>query len=135
VIFGDTSGLFCFLHRDEPQHEDAVEFVRADGRLLTHSLVVAELVALAQVRGVPRRPTLDFVTELHHNAQVVMAEADRDLRLMALELLGLRQDKEWSLCDAVSFLVMEMHQVGEALTTDHHFEQAGFVRLLPGTID
>jgi predicted nucleic acid-binding protein len=30
----------------------------------------------------------------------------------------------------MSFLVMEQQAVTEALTTDHHFEQEGFTRLL-----
>lgn len=34
------------------------------------------------------------------------------------------------LCDAVSFVLMRMYGETEALTTDHHFEQEGFVRLL-----
>ena len=41
-----------------------------------------------------------------------------------------RLDKAWSLCDAVSFVLMLRTGEMEALTTDHHFEQAGFVRLL-----
>ena len=30
----------------------------------------------------------------------------------------------------ISFLVMGQHGITEALTADHHFEQAGFVTLL-----
>ena len=41
-------------------------------------------------------------------------------------LLQNRPDKNWSLCDAVSFELMSDFGVTEALTTDHHFEQAGF---------
>jgi predicted nucleic acid-binding protein len=36
----------------------------------------------------------------------------------------------WSLVDCASFVVMRQQGIVEALTTDHHFEQAGFVRLL-----
>ncbi len=39
-------------------------------------------------------------------------------------------DKEWSLTDCISINIMKEHNISEVLTTDHHFEQAGFVRLL-----
>jgi predicted nucleic acid-binding protein len=45
-------------------------------------------------------------------------------------LLADRPDKEWSLVDCTSFVLMERRGLTEALTTDHHFEQASFVRLL-----
>jgi predicted nucleic acid-binding protein len=41
-----------------------------------------------------------------------------------------RPDKEWSLTDCNSFVVMQHEGISEALTGDHHFEQAGFVALL-----
>lgn len=47
-----------------------------------------------------------------------------------IDLLQKRMDKTWSLCDAVSFVLMKQLNITEALTTDHHFEQAGFIRLL-----
>jgi predicted nucleic acid-binding protein len=47
-----------------------------------------------------------------------------------LELLRLRLDKSYSLCDAVSFILMRDHQINDALTSDRHFEQEGFRRLL-----
>jgi uncharacterized protein len=37
-----------------------------------------------------------------------------------------RPDKDWSLTDCISFAVMSEHGLSQALTADHHFEQAGF---------
>jgi predicted nucleic acid-binding protein len=55
---------------------------------------------------------------------------DRVLHQRSLDFLQSRLDKTYSLCDSVSFLLMRTHNLTEALTTDHHFEQEGFVRLL-----
>jgi predicted nucleic acid-binding protein len=35
-------------------------------------------------------------------------------------------DKNWSFTDCISFIVMEQEGLIDALTGDHHFEQAGF---------
>jgi len=48
----------------------------------------------------------------------------------ALALYARRADKDWSVTDCVSFVVMEEHGLKEALTADHHFAQAGFHTLL-----
>ena len=47
-----------------------------------------------------------------------------------LELFGQRADKAWGLTDCVSFIVMQERGISQALTTDEHFEQAGFEALL-----
>jgi predicted nucleic acid-binding protein len=47
-----------------------------------------------------------------------------------LILFDSRADKEWSLTDCTSFVVMQDRQINQALTADHHFEQAGFAALL-----
>jgi uncharacterized protein len=41
-----------------------------------------------------------------------------------------RLDKNYFLCDAVSFVLMRQRGLNESLTTDYHFEQEGFQRLL-----
>jgi predicted nucleic acid-binding protein len=41
-----------------------------------------------------------------------------------------RLDKEWGLTDCTSFVVMTQAQITQAFTSDHHFEQAGFIKLL-----
>ena len=52
------------------------------------------------------------------------------LAVAATALLAVRLDKSYSLGDAVSFLLMRQHALAESLTTDHHFDQEGFRRLL-----
>jgi hypothetical protein len=45
-------------------------------------------------------------------------------------LYDARPDKDWSLTDCISFVVMGDERLTEALTGDRHFVQAGFVALL-----
>jgi predicted nucleic acid-binding protein len=53
-----------------------------------------------------------------------------DLLRQGIEFYDQRPDKEWSLTDCLSFVVMGRENLREALTGDHHFEQAGFTALL-----
>ncbi len=126
----DTAGLFALFDQTDPNHADAHAYVSAATRRLTHSYILAEFVPLAQTRRRPRALALSFLRGVQENLTFEIIDVDRDLRQAALDLLLQRPDKEWSLCDAVSFLLMESTGLTEALTTDHHFEQAGFVRLL-----
>lgn len=126
----DTSGLFCLHHRAELQHTDAVRVFDAAFFRLTHSYVLAEFVALAESRGLPREESLSFVADIQDDPEIKVVYVDEKLHKDALKFLQERLDKTWSLCDAVSFLLMQEYGITEALTTDHHFEQAGFIRLL-----
>lgn len=127
----DTSGLLCYLHQNEPQHQEAVQLLNNTSiRSLTHSYVLAELIALALVRRFPRLAVLAFVMDLLDNPDIETVWVDEQLHRQAMKLLIARQDKTYSLCDAVSFVLMRQRVMTEALTTDRHFEQEGFVRLL-----
>jgi len=44
-----------------------------------------------------------------------------------------RSDKAWSLVDCISFNTMRHHDICDALSSDRHFTQAGFIILLPQT--
>ena len=61
---------------------------------------------------------------------VSIIEPDDLLNRRGLALYDERPDQEWSLTDCISFVVMADEGIAEALTGDHHFEQAGFVALL-----
>ena len=126
----DTSGLLCLHYRTEPLHSKAVEEYENTTFHLTHSYIIAEYVALATARRFPRSPILDFITDLLADPDIKFVWVDELLHQEAVKLLTLRLDKTYSLCDAVSFVVMRQYQIREALTTDRHFEQEGFIRLL-----
>jgi len=126
----DTSGLLCLHHRLEPLHDEAVAAYRAASVRITHNYVLSEFVALAHARRLPRLPAITTVRDLIINPEVRMVWVDRALHEAAVDLLLARQDKTYSLCDSVSFLVMRQYGLSEALTSDHHFEQEGFRRLL-----
>ncbi len=101
----DTSGLLCYLHRDESSHEKARQLVNESSqRLLTHGYVLAELVALALIRRLPRAKALEFVVDLVDNPDIETIWVDEQLHRDAMQLLVDRQDKGYSLCDAVSFV-------------------------------
>jgi predicted nucleic acid-binding protein len=126
----DTSGLRCLFHGGEFFHSDAVSAYRAAGARLTHGYVLAEFVALTQSRRLPRQRSLGFITDLVANRDIEMVWVDESLHHRAVALLQTRPGKTCSLCDAISFVLMKDNGFREALTTDHHFEQEDFQRLL-----
>lgn len=126
----DTSGLLCLIHRDEPQHEEAKQLYASAINRLTHSYVLDEFIALAHSRKLPRRESLAYSSSLLDSAKVEIVWVGETLHRAALNLLRARMDNSYSLCDAVSFILMREHGISESLTTDKHFEQEGFVRLL-----
>jgi predicted nucleic acid-binding protein len=126
----DTSGLLCLHHQAEPFHDEACRAYRVAHVWLTTGYVLAEFVALAQARRFPRQPALEFVTDLVANPDIETVWPDESLHQNAIALLQGRLDKTYSLCDALSFVLMRQRKPSEALTTDRHFVQEGFRKLL-----
>ncbi len=126
----DTSGLLCVHHEAEKFHVEACNAFLQAPFLITHNLVLAEFVALANGRRLPRKPALDFVRDLVANQDIQVVWVDESLHQRAMSLLQNRLDKTYSLCDAASFVLMRERDIIDALTTDHHFEQEGFRKVL-----
>lgn len=129
----DTSGLMCLFDQRDIRHASATEYYESAPNRLSHNYVLAEFVALAVARRSPRMDALNFIGAVGVSEEIEVIWVGKDLHDRALALLNQRNDKAWSLCDAVSFVVMEERGIAEALTTDHNFEQAGFIRLLAGS--
>jgi predicted nucleic acid-binding protein len=73
---------------------------------------------------------VEFHRELRHDPKVMILPSDNQLFQKGVHLYASRPDKEWSLTDCISFVVMTQQRLTEALTGDRHFEQAGFRALL-----
>ncbi len=70
---------------------------------------------------------------LHNDPNIEIISINAALFDQAVTLYASRMDKEWGLTDCISFVVMEIHNATQALTTDKHFEQAGFQNVLVDT--
>ncbi len=127
----DTSGLLCCFHADEMRHVRAVQLYDDAPVRITHNYVLAEFVALAEARNMPRPDSLGFAANVLVDPDVEVVWVDPLFHDQAMKLLQSQLDKTYSLCDAVSMVLMRQRGVLDALTTDYHFEQAGFRRLLP----
>jgi len=134
-IFADTSGWANFFVRTEPFYAEARQRMqqwRADDfHLITTNYVLLELVALfVSPLRVPRREQIRIIETIKSTSWVEIIHIDSVLDEEAWNLLKARQDKNWSLVDCTSFVVMQHRQITQAFTADHHFEQAGFIQVL-----
>ena len=133
--FVDTAGWGHLVDPTQAFHMQAASLYRQarqqGSRLVTTNYILTELVALltSPVR-LPRPRVIEFISSLKASPYVDIIHVDAQLDSQAWDLLVERPDKEWSLVDCASFVVMRQAGIAEALTTDRHFEQAGFVRLL-----
>ena len=73
---------------------------------------------------------MDLYRHIQLSPAIRVVPASRPLFEEAIALYASRLDKNWSLTDCISFVVMRDEGITQALTGDHHFEQAGFEVLL-----
>jgi predicted nucleic acid-binding protein len=130
ACFADTFFFLALLNaNDKKHHQGAVEANKADRPILTSAWVLLELADhLCDSRN--RHLFGEVLDALRHDRRVTVVDVDQVLFGRAIDLYRRRQDKDWSLTDCTSFILMADRGITEALTADHHFEQAGFVAVL-----
>jgi hypothetical protein len=131
-VFIDTSYILALLNKADDHHQVAV----AASRVVQPPFITTEAVLIeignALCRARWRDIGLSTIRDLRSDPNIEVVPVDADLFARALDLYGLRMDKEWGLTDCVSFVLMQQVAVPQALTPDRHFAQAGFVDLLAG---
>jgi len=97
--------------------------------LVTTRTVLVEIGnALSKPRYRPAAVRLLYALEADPTVEII--PLSEQLYVQAFQLYRERPDKEWGLTDCISFVVMQEHGMTDALTTDEHFQQAGFRVLL-----
>jgi predicted nucleic acid-binding protein len=129
--FADT---YYFLALRNPKDEGHAKAVAATAKLAPRQLVTSTWV-LTEVADALAKPAnrpgfAQLIAMLAANSAAIVLPPTQALFDEGVTLFNARADKEWSLTDCVSFVAMTQFGITEALTADHHFEQAGFVALL-----
>jgi predicted nucleic acid-binding protein len=87
---------------------------------------VADLLA----KGGIRRYVMPLIRDLRESADCEIGAFSEDVFEEAQSFYDQHRDKQWTLTDCTSFIIMRERGITEALTGDRHFEQAGFIALL-----
>lgn len=126
--FADTWFFIALLDRRDSHHQRAVRIfsrIPSARLLVTHDAILTELLAYFSEEGEPARDAaVDHVRRMLRQSQVV--PANRELFLVGLDRYAERRDKQYSLVDCMSMVLMEQRDIRHVLTNDHHFTQAGF---------
>jgi uncharacterized protein len=132
-VFLDAAYLIALANAGDEFHSNALEIslelnacrIRI---VTTHAILLEVGSALARTKF--RSAAIRLVESLQKTVLVETLPLTEDLFTAGWAIFRDRPDKEWSWVDCISFVVMKSRGIQQALTTDTHFEQAGFVALL-----
>ena len=128
-VFADTYYYLALVNPKDVGHAKAVAFAKS----ATAAMAVTDWVITELADGlcaVANRPLFARLLRIIRSGSTALVPLDAGLMDRGLALFAERLDKDWSLTDCISFVVIQEQGIAEALTADHHFEQAGFVALL-----
>jgi uncharacterized protein len=134
-LFVDTSGWANLFIPTELCHQQALQHFQLARQqryqIVTTNYIIAELVTLLHSRmRAPRVRLFQYIDVIKTDPDLTLIHIDIATDAAAWVLCKARPDKAWSLVDCTSFVIMQQLNIQQAMTTDQHFEQAGFLRLL-----
>jgi len=130
-LFLDTAFIQALLNQQDQYHQVAQLFLprlqKATQVWTTEAVLVEVGNALSRYR---RQTAAGFIKRCYQMANMQVVSVDTVLLQQAVALYEARADKDWGLTDCISFVVMQQQQLQQAVTTDHHFVQAGYRALM-----
>lgn len=129
-IFADSFFYIALMNSRDKYHDRAKRWATQQSFLVVTTHWVLTEVADALAAPHLREQFVILRTDLREDFETHVIPATVEWFDAGCNLYEQRPDKYWSLTDCISFEVMRRYGVTEALTADHHFEQAGFIALL-----
>jgi predicted nucleic acid-binding protein len=130
-LFLDTVFVQALLNRRDQYHPAAVSFLPRMRDAAEVWTTEAILVEIGNALGaLDRRAAYRFIEQCYRTTNIHVVSVDTALLRRALQLYVDRKDKEWGLTDCISFVVMQEHELTDAITNDRHFTQAGYQAVL-----
>ena len=128
-VFVDTSAYVALARSNDEHHQDALAIAqklrRQRASLYMTNFVVAETHALL-LRYLGAAAARSFLREVDKGTVAIVVRADPTDEKLAKTLIYHHTDKEYSLVDAISFVVMERLRLKQAFAFDKHFAQYGW---------
>ncbi|MGH9257634.1 MAG: type II toxin-antitoxin system VapC family toxin [Vicinamibacterales bacterium] len=128
-VLWDSSAILALLDADDADHARAVAVARSIVAEKRPSFVTNYIEAEAHallVRKLGRAIARQWL--LTGGLPVLPALPAEEQR--AKDILARHPDKDWTLCDAISFAVLDARHIARAFTFDHHFQQYGRIHVL-----
>lgn len=133
TVFVDTSGFYALLVRSDSKHQKAADILRQASKdkrhFVTSDYILDETATLFQSRGLAHLVPHVFDSVFTSKACLV-AWMDQERFLKTREFFVKHADQLWSFTDCASFIIMKEMKLSLALTTDRHFQKAGFTPVL-----
>ena len=130
-IFLDASFWIAYRDDEEVLHLAArrvmEDLARQRPHFVTTLPVICEIHAYF-ARDRQKRELL--LMDLFNNPILEVEEVSHQDQKVALEILRSHRDKNYSLCDAISFAVMRRLKIARAVALDVHFRQFGEFEIL-----
>lgn len=132
-VFVDTRFYLAIINPRDKYH-GVVRDVSAglSGRPFITSEAVLMEVGNALSRLSLRHLAVSALRNIRADGRTEIITIDTSIFDKSVQLFSERRDKEWGLTDCTSFIIMQQLEIRDVLTADHHFEQAGFIRLIRG---
>ena len=113
-VFADTSFYAACLSPRDALHVQAIDLsIRNKATILTTEFVFVELANLFS-RFARRAAAIGLIRQVRSDPDTIIVPATSELVQRGFELFARRPDKEWSLTDCISFVVMQEHGITDA---------------------